>query len=61
MSGNDAGAKKAVRSLLESFGWDDILDLGDIITARATESYLPLWLAAWKTLGTAAFNIKVVR
>jgi predicted dinucleotide-binding enzyme len=61
LSGNDADAKRAVRALLESFGWQDILDLGDITTARATEAYLPLWLAAWKTLGTATFNIKVVR
>ncbi|HJZ73020.1 MAG TPA: hypothetical protein VKE51_14845 [Vicinamibacterales bacterium] len=29
--------------------------------ARATESYMPLWLALWRTLGTAAFSIKVVR
>ena len=61
LSGNDDGAKKAVRGLLESFGWSDILDLGDISTARATESYLPLWLATWKALGTAAFNVRVVR
>jgi len=59
--GNDAGAKRTARGLLESFGWSDIMDLGDIATARATESYLPLWLALWRTLGTAAFNIKVVR
>lgn len=61
LSGNDDGAKKAVRSLLESFGWTDILDLGDISTARASERYLPLWLAAAKSLGTTAFNVKIVR
>src|SRR5262249_44912080 len=61
MSGNDAGAKQTARGLLESFGWSDIMDLGDIATARATESYLPLWLAMSRTLGTMAFNIKVVR
>jgi 8-hydroxy-5-deazaflavin:NADPH oxidoreductase len=61
LSGNDAGAKKAVRDLLESFGWRDVLDLGDISTSRATEGYLPLWLALWKTLGTTALNVKVVR
>lgn len=61
LSGNDDGAKKAVRDLLESFGWSDILDLGDIRTARACEGYLALWLATWKSLGTGAFNIKVVR
>jgi predicted dinucleotide-binding enzyme len=61
MSGNDTDAKKVVRDLLESFGWRDVLDLGDISTARATEGYLPLWLAMWKTLGTTALNVKVVR
>lgn len=61
MSGNDAGAKKTVRELLGAFGWEDVIDLGDIGTARAAESYLSLWLALWKTLGTADFNIKVAR
>jgi hypothetical protein len=61
LSGNDASAKKSVRELLESFGWVDILDLGDISAAHATEGYLPLWVAIWKTLGTATFNIRVIR
>jgi predicted dinucleotide-binding enzyme len=61
MSGNDADAKKRVRELLQAFGWKDIIDLGDIGTARATESYVSLWVALWKTLGTDQFNIKVVR
>ncbi len=61
MSGNDASAKQAVRGLLESFGWHDIVDLGDISTAQATEAYLPLWLAAWKVLGTVTFNLRIVR
>ena len=59
--GNDAGAKDVVRQLLESFGWQDIMDVGDIAAARATEGYLPLWLALWKRLGTPHFNIRVVR
>jgi predicted dinucleotide-binding enzyme len=61
MSGNDAAAKATVRELVEGFGWKDVLDLGDIATARAVEAYLPLWLALWKKLGTAQFNIKVLR
>ncbi len=61
MSGNDTGAKKTVGELLRAFGWEDVIDLGDIATARATESYLSLWLALWKALGTADFNIKVAR
>ncbi|HJZ70777.1 MAG TPA: NAD(P)-binding domain-containing protein [Vicinamibacterales bacterium] len=61
ISGNDAGAKAKVRELLDAFGWTDIVDLGDIATARATEGYLPLWSSLWRQLGTLAFNIKVVR
>ena len=41
--GNDAGAKKAVTGLLESFGHTDIIDLGDLSNARATEMLLPVW------------------
>ena len=61
LSGNDAGAKERVRNLLESFGWKDAIDLGDISTARATEGYVPLWMSLWKQLGTLTFNINVVR
>jgi predicted dinucleotide-binding enzyme len=61
MSGNDAEAKKTVEELVRSFGWQDVLDLGDMTTARATESYMPLWLTVWKKLGTLQFNIGVVR
>jgi len=61
LSGNDPDAKNTVRDILESFGWTDIIDLGDITTARATEGYLPLWLSLWKTLGTAAFNLHIAR
>ena len=61
LSGNDAGAKQTVREFVEAFGWNDVIDLGDMATARATEGYLPLWLSLWKQLGTPAFNIQVVR
>ena len=42
VSGNDANAKSAVCYLLRSFGWRDIVDLGDITTSRGTKMYLPL-------------------
>jgi predicted dinucleotide-binding enzyme len=61
VSGNDAQAKARVLELLGQFGWKDILDLGDISTARGTESYLPLWLRLYGALGTAEFNIRLVR
>jgi 8-hydroxy-5-deazaflavin:NADPH oxidoreductase len=61
VSGNDAGAKAAVSTLLTSFGWKRIVDLGDITTARGTEAYLLLWIRLWQTLGTADFNVRLVR
>jgi predicted dinucleotide-binding enzyme len=61
VSGNDADAKKTVIGLLESFGHTDVIDLGDISTARGTEMVLPLWLHLMGALNTPMFNLKVVR
>jgi predicted dinucleotide-binding enzyme len=62
ISGNDANAKSKVRLLLNEFGWrnENILDLGDITTARGTEMYLPLWLRIWGATQNGSFNIRVV-
>ena len=61
--GNDSAAKARVIELLETFGWlsGDIIDLGDITSARGPEMYLPLWLRLMGALGTPEFNIRVVR
>jgi predicted dinucleotide-binding enzyme len=61
VSGNDADAKEQVTELLRSFGWSDIIDLGDITTARGPEMHLPLWLRTWAATQIPIFNIKVVR
>jgi 8-hydroxy-5-deazaflavin:NADPH oxidoreductase len=61
VSGNDAEAKTAVIGLLESFGHTDVIDLGDIATARGPEMVLPIWLRLMRTLNTPMFNIKIVR
>jgi 8-hydroxy-5-deazaflavin:NADPH oxidoreductase len=61
VAGDDADAKATVVGLLESFGHDDVLDLGDLTAARGTEMWLPLWLRLMQSLGTAQFNLKVVR
>jgi predicted dinucleotide-binding enzyme len=61
VSGNDAAAKERVTELLRSFGWKDIVDLGDITTARGTEMFLPLWARMYMSLGNPMFSIKVVR
>ncbi|HOZ59058.1 MAG TPA: NAD(P)-binding domain-containing protein [Nakamurella multipartita] len=61
VSGNDSQAKATVVSLLQSFGHDDVIDLGPLETARGTEMLLPIWLRLMGTLGTGTFNFKIVR
>jgi 8-hydroxy-5-deazaflavin:NADPH oxidoreductase len=61
VGGNDAEAKQAVTELLESFGWTDVIDLGDITTARGTEMMLPVWLRLFSALQKPIFNFKIVR
>ncbi len=61
VSGDDADAKALVTGILTEFGHTDVLDLGGIETSRGTEMYLPLWLRLMGALGTAEFNVKVVR
>jgi predicted dinucleotide-binding enzyme len=61
VSGNDATAKATVAGLLGEFGWTDILDLGDITTARGPEMWLPLWLRIMGPVGGPRFNLRVVR
>jgi 8-hydroxy-5-deazaflavin:NADPH oxidoreductase len=57
--GNDEGAKNEVRELLESFGWERILDLGDITASRGMEMYVTLWVRLIDVVGTPVFNVKV--
>ena len=63
ISGNNQDAKIKVRKLLHQFGWTDenIIDLGDITAARATESLLPIWLRVMGVTKSGAFNFKLVK
>jgi predicted dinucleotide-binding enzyme len=63
LAGNDAGAKAEVKKLLEQFGWKDknLLDLGDITGARATESLLAIWLRVMGVIQTGVFNFRLIR
>ena len=61
MAGDDGDAKAAVHALLESYGWSDVIDLGDISGARGTEMLLPFWLRLYGLIGHGRFQIKIVR
>ncbi|MEI6059218.1 MAG: NAD(P)-binding domain-containing protein [Bacteroidota bacterium] len=59
--GNDKEAKAEVEGILHSFGWEKIIDLGDITAARGTEQLLPIWVRLMGTLGSPMFNFSIVK
>jgi predicted dinucleotide-binding enzyme len=63
LSGDDADAKATVTALLKDFGWADesIVDLGGIASARGTEHYFLMFAAIMQSVGSPAFNIRLVR
>src|SRR4029079_3821483 len=61
VSGNDAEAKAQVTDLLRAFGWRNIIDLGDISTARGPEMVLPLWLRLMGAFKSPIMNFHVAR
>jgi len=62
VSGNDGSAKQQVKNILKSFGWKEknMIDLGDITTARGTEMLLPIWVRLWGALQNPMFNFNIV-
>lgn len=61
IASNDGGAKREVTELLRAFGWEDIVDLGDLSACRAMEQLIPLWMRLEEKLGGPQFNLAVVR
>jgi predicted dinucleotide-binding enzyme len=61
LAGDDAGARAVVRGLLSELGWTDIVEFEALEAARGLEMWLPMWVRLMGTLGTADFNVKLVR
>ncbi|MDF1497533.1 MAG: NAD(P)-binding domain-containing protein [Patescibacteria group bacterium] len=62
VSGNNEKAKQLVAKFLKEFyGWKNIIDLGDITTARGTEALMIMWLNLSTKFGTAMFNYKILK
>jgi len=60
LCGNDSNAKSFVtKILIEWFGWENVIDLGDITNSRGMEMAVPLWISLQKKLGTNIFNFKI--
>jgi predicted dinucleotide-binding enzyme len=60
LSGDHADAKQVVADLLASFGWEQIIDLGGIATARGVEMLMPMWLQVMGVNGGPEFNWAIV-
>jgi predicted dinucleotide-binding enzyme len=60
VASNDEAAKREVVALLRNFGWQDIIDLGDLTACRAMEQLIPLWMSLESRLGGPQFNLSVV-
>jgi predicted dinucleotide-binding enzyme len=59
--GNEISAKAKVANILQEFGWADVIDLGDITSARATEMLLPIWVRLMMKYQSPNFNFKIVK
>lgn len=61
VAGDDAGARTSVVALLQALGWRDVIEFEELSAARGMEMWLPLWVRLMGRLGTADFNLRVVR
>jgi predicted dinucleotide-binding enzyme len=61
VAGDDPLAREAVRELLRELGWLDVVEFPALEAARGLEMWLPLWVRLMGVLGTADFNIRLVR
>lgn len=55
------GSKATVKDILQSFGWQDAMTLGDVSSSLAVEMQMPIWLKACGVLGQTHFNFKIIR
>jgi hypothetical protein len=61
LAGDDPLARETVRELLRDLGWVDIIEFPTLDAARGLEMWLSLWIRLMSLLGTAEFNIRLVR
>ena len=62
IAGNSPEAKARVADLArEDFGWQQIVDLGDISAAQGTEHLMPLWLHLYLQGNSPLVAFKIIR
>jgi predicted dinucleotide-binding enzyme len=60
-AGDDPAARRQVIGLLRDLGWRDVVELEGIENARGLEMWMGLWVRLMSALGTADFNVRLVR
>ncbi len=58
---DDAAARTLVVGLLRELGWRDVVEFDELSDARGLEMWVALWVRLMGRLGTADFNLKLVR
>ncbi|HET6168325.1 MAG TPA: hypothetical protein VFE07_15955, partial [Marmoricola sp.] len=61
IAGDDPLARETVRELLGDLGWVDIVEFPTLDGARGMEMWVALWIRLMGNLGTADFNLRLVR
>ncbi|WP_211754534.1 NADPH-dependent F420 reductase [Nocardioides gansuensis] len=61
VAGDDADARTVVVGLLRDLGWRDVIEFPALEAARGLEMWMPLWLRLVQRLGSAQFNLRIVR
>lgn len=60
IAGDDQAAKDEVTKIAKAYGWQNIMDLGGIKSARGMEMVFILWAEIWGSTGNTKFNYKIV-
>lgn len=61
VASDDSAARATAVGLLRDLGWRDIIEFEELSAARGMEMWLPMWVRLMSRLGTADFNLKIVR
>ncbi|SFV36577.1 hypothetical protein SAMN05216456_2567 [Devosia crocina] len=61
IASDDEAAKSEVTALLRQFGWQDIVDLGDLSACRGMENIAAAWVPINSALGTTNFSFALIR
>ena len=61
VAGDDSEARRLVRGLLAELGWSDVVEFESLDGARGMEMWLSRWVRLMGAVGTADFNLKLIR